>query len=158
LANPGYKNPPINVEKLSRMSIMDISIRGGLMKKNWIFIILSLAVLFSLGFLPTPGNNTLNSLPVKPTGSSQASLSVANNTKHTISVWLYGIKTQKHYSFWMSSERGAKKINVVPDIYQVNIYYQDSVECKPMKMNVKITTQAKIKLACVKSGFKDSNE
>jgi hypothetical protein len=124
------------------------------MNKKLVLIMLVFGLVFSMGFIPAysvENVGALNNPLLKPTSSAQATFSLTNNTKHNITVWLYGTRKLKYYSFWMSvASKGPKKIEVVPDVYQVNIFYQDSVECKPMEKIIRVTKRTKLTVACDK--------
>jgi hypothetical protein len=119
------------------------------MKKNWIFVILSIAMLSSLGFRPAPGNETLNYPPKESAAQNVlAELSLINPTQYKVEVLLWAMADTPSYYFYLSP-KGTKIAKIKPGLYWVDIRFA-SDKCSPKGKNMKITKKTSITMVCSK--------
>jgi hypothetical protein len=108
------------------------------MKKSWIFVMLSLAMLFSLGFAPAPANETPS--------NALAEFHLINQTPYKAQVLLWGgINAQSYYVYL--PPRGAKSINVKPASYWVDIMIA-SDKCIRKGRDMKIIKKTNLTVVC----------
>ena len=119
------------------------------MRKNLIFVILSIAMLFSLGFAPAPSNETPNHPLAKPTAQNAlAELHLINQTPYKAEVLLWGgINAQSYYVYL--PPKSAKSIKVKPNSYWVDIMIA-SDKCIRNGKDMKITKKTSVTVVCRK--------
>jgi hypothetical protein len=121
------------------------------MKKNWIFVILSIAMLFSLGFLPAPGNEVLNHSLAKPTATkapnTQVEVTFVNQTAYQMVVALLVIKAPSR-SFVSLPPKSTKTIKIYPGTYFVSPSTVPDNKCRPHPKTMKITKNTKFTVVC----------
>jgi hypothetical protein len=113
------------------------------MKKNWGFVILSVAVLFSLGFMPAPGGETANGPLLNPANSISVELSVNNKSTSMAIVNIGSTQPYFAYSFYVpKGTKVTKSIKVEPGKYRIIVGLGDN-GCKSIAKNIEITKKTK---------------
>jgi hypothetical protein len=118
---------------------------GGLMKKNWIFVILSIAMLFSLGFLPAPSKNTVNS-GLASTSAVSIELIVVNRAKAKLIISVSGLQPYFQTNFYVQKGTSViQTINIKPGNYKVyaNCIYPGRPYSPRMVKNITVTSKTK---------------
>ena len=112
------------------------------MKKNWIFIILSLAMLFSLGFIPTPEIQNANPSQLEAANSISVDFLLNNKSPNTAVVTIESTQPYFSTSFYVpKGTKTTKSIKVAPGKYQVIIGLGSG--CQSIVKNITITKKTK---------------
>jgi hypothetical protein len=121
------------------------------MKKNWIFVILSITMLFSLSFLPASGNDLQNHSPresAAQTQSTLAEISLSNPTQYKVQVLLWALADTPSYYVYIPP-KAIKSIKVKPGSYWIDIKFSTD-QCSPKGRNMKITKKTSLTMVCSK--------